>query len=170
MSQPKPEEGTMLDFDEIKKLVRLLERSQIHEIEIDDQGRKIRLSKSGPGNGQMGVVMQAPMQYQAMAPAAGPPLASMEASAVSTAAATGRNVKQVRSPMVGTFYAAPSPEADPYVQVGDNVHKGQTLCIIEAMKLMNEIESDFAGRIIEVLVENAQPVEFDQPLFSIEVV
>jgi acetyl-CoA carboxylase biotin carboxyl carrier protein len=156
----------MLDFNEIRKLVRLLENSQINEIEIFDKGRKIRLSKSAPGNGHMGFMMQA-------APAAVQPpgaAASATSPAISAvpALSTGRNLKSVKSPMVGTFYAAPSPDADPYVQVGDIVHKGQTLCIIEAMKLMNEIEAEISGRIIEILVENAQPVEFDQPLFSIE--
>jgi acetyl-CoA carboxylase biotin carboxyl carrier protein len=155
----------MMDFNEIRKLVRLLENSQINEIEIFDKGRKIRLSKSAPHNGHMGIMMQAPPATQAPVPAPVSPVAHTPVSET----ATGRNIKQVRAPMVGTFYAAPSPDAEPYVQVGDTLHKGQTLCIIEAMKLMNEIESDFSGRIIEILVENAQPVEFDQPLFNLEV-
>jgi acetyl-CoA carboxylase biotin carboxyl carrier protein len=162
--KPLPEEP-MMDFNEIRKLVRLLENSQINEIEIFDKGRKIRLSKSAPNNGHMGMMMQAPPLVQA--PAAAPAAPATATGGPETT--SGRNVKQVKSPMVGTFYAAPSPDAEPYVQVGDTLHKGQVLCIIEAMKLMNEIESDFSGRIIEVLVENAQPVEFDQPLFNIEV-
>ncbi len=159
----------MLDFDEIKKLVKLLERSQIHEIEIFDKGRKIRLAKSAPNNDQRGIIYSAPLMPSGTA--APPALAANPTAppALATETAVGRNVRQVRSPMVGTFYAAPSPDAEPYVQVGDIVHKGQVLCIIEAMKLMNEIESEYAGRIVEVLVENAQPVEFDQPLFTIEV-
>jgi acetyl-CoA carboxylase biotin carboxyl carrier protein len=166
MSQkPQPEEP-MLDFNEIRKLVRLLENSQINEIEIFDKGRKIRLSKSAPGNGHMGFVMSAPAQPLPVSVAVP---SAVPSNAPPTQAAVGRNVKQVKSPMVGTFYGAPSPDAEPYVQVGDPVHKGQVLCIIEAMKLMNEIESEFSGRIIEVLVENAQPVEFDQPLFNIEI-
>jgi acetyl-CoA carboxylase biotin carboxyl carrier protein len=165
MSEKLPPEEPVMDFNEIRKLVRLLENSQINEIEIFDKGRKIRLSKSAPHNGHMGIMMQAPPQVQALAAAAAAP-----GTAAGTLETTsGRNVKQVKSPMVGTFYSAPSPDAEPYVQVGDTLHKGQVLCIIEAMKLMNEIESDFSGRIIEILVENAQPVEFDQPLFNIEV-
>jgi len=153
----------MLDFNEIKRLVRLLERSQIHEIEILDKGRKIRLAKAAPSDGHIGgIVLQAP------AGAAPPPAAQPAGPAAPLPVAVGRNVRQVKSPMVGTFYAAPSPDADPYVQVGDLVHKGQVLCIIEAMKLMNEIESEHNGRIVEILAENAQPVEFDQPLFTIE--
>jgi len=158
----------MLDFKEIKRLVQLLEKSQIHEIEIFDKGRKIRLAKAAPSDGHVGgIFMQAPMGA-ASSPALQPAAAGVAGSAAAPAVAAGRNVRQVKSPMVGTFYAAPSPDADPYVQVGDVVHKGQGLCIIEAMKLMNEIESEFNGRILEVHVENAQPVEFDQLLFTIE--
>ncbi len=163
MNRDETKEEPMLNFDEIKKLVRLLERSQIHEIEIYDKGRKIRLAKSSAHNGQM--MMSAPPVWAA----AGLPAAPAPAAPAAPVVAAGRNVRQVKSPMVGTFYAAPSPDADPYVQIGDLVHKGQTLCIVEAMKLMNEIESEFQGRIVEILVENAQPVEFDQPLFTIEV-
>ena len=159
----------MLNFNEVRKLVRLLERSQIHEIEIYDKGRKIRLAKAAPGNSQIGVPL---------APSITPAAVQMQQSASTAAAETApplpeaavsRNVRQIKSPMVGTFYAAPSPDAEPYVQVGDSVHKGQVLCIVEAMKLMNEIESDYSGRILEIAVENAQPVEFDQPLFTVEV-
>lgn len=157
----------MWDYNEIKRLVRLLERSQIHEIEIYDKGHKIRLSKSGSTNGHTGnIILQQPTGY---APLPQPGIAGEGATTgAAAAAAAGRNVRQVKSPMVGTFYAAPSPDSDPYVQVGDMVHKGQVMCIIEAMKLMNEIECDFHGRVVEIHVENAQPVEFDQPLFSIE--
>jgi acetyl-CoA carboxylase biotin carboxyl carrier protein len=165
MSEKLPPEEPTMDFNEIRKLVRLLENSQINEIEIFDKGRKIRLSKSAPSNGHMGIMMQAP----ATAPVPVVTPVSPVAHAPGTEMASGRNVKQVKSPMVGTFYAAPSPDAEPYVQVGDTLHKGQVLCIIEAMKLMNEIESDFSGRVTEILVENAQPVEFDQPLFNIEI-
>jgi acetyl-CoA carboxylase biotin carboxyl carrier protein len=169
MNHPKNQGEPMLDFDEIKKLVKLLERSQIHEIEIFDKGRKIRLAKSAPNDDHRGVFYPAPlMPSGTTAPptlAANPP----GAPAPAPETAVGRNVRQVRSPMVGTFYAASSPDAEPYVQVGDMVHKGQVLCIIEAMKLMNEIESEYAGRVVEIHVENAQPVEFDQPLFTIEV-
>ncbi len=165
------QEEPLLDFNEIKRLVKLLERSQIHEIEIYDKGRKIRLSKSGSSNGHMGgFIMQAPVGYTQAAPPPAPGGESVTSGGLATGVAAGRNIRQVKSPMVGTFYAASSPDAEPYVQVGDTIHKGQALCIIEAMKLMNEIESEFNGRIVEVLAENAQPVEFDQPLFTIEVI
>jgi acetyl-CoA carboxylase biotin carboxyl carrier protein len=82
--------------------------------------------------------------------------------------AAGSNLTEVRSPMVGTFYRSPSPDADPYIEVGQSINVGQTMCIIEAMKLMNEIESEYSGKITKILVENAQPVEYNQPLFLIE--
>jgi acetyl-CoA carboxylase biotin carboxyl carrier protein len=165
MSEKKKPEEPIVDFNEIRKLVRLLENSQINEIEIFDKGRKIRLSKSGPSNGQLGMVMPSMMMPQA---AISSTLAAPQSAVIIPQTEAGRNAKQVKSPMVGTFYGAPSPDAEPYVQVGDLVQKGQTLCIIEAMKLMNEIEAEYSGRVVEILVENAQPVEFDQPLFNIE--
>lgn len=158
----------MLDFNEIRRLVRLLERSQIHEIEIYDKGRKIRLAKSTPSNGQMGVILSSAGAIGQMPPPIAKSGVGAETATPLPEVVVGRNVRQIKSPMVGTFYAAPSPDAEPYVQIGDFVQKGQVLCIVEAMKLMNEIESDYAGRILEVLVENAQPVEFDQPLFTVE--
>ncbi|MFH1861773.1 MAG: acetyl-CoA carboxylase biotin carboxyl carrier protein [bacterium] len=156
-----------MDFNEIRRLVRLLERSQIHEIEIIDKGRKIRLAKAAPGNGHSGVVLSSPVFSQAATPALTAAPASAAAPVPETALT--HNVRQVKSPMVGTFYTAPSPDAESYVQIGEFVHKGQVLCIVEAMKLMNEIESDFSGRIVGIHVENVQPVEFDQLLFTIEV-
>lgn len=157
----------MLDFKEIRKLVRLLEQSEISEIEISDKDGKIRLAKPAPSNGQSGTPIFASVAPQVAAP---PPQAvpatDTEATPAKSAPAIAANV--VKSPMVGTFYAAPSPDAEPYVQIGDVVHKGQVLCIVEAMKLMNEIESDYEGRIVEMHVENAQPVEFDHPLYTIE--
>lgn len=155
----------MFDFKEIRKLVRLLEQSEISEIEISDKDRKIRLAKPAPNDGQSAASI-----ITAMAPAMAPqvaPAASVESPAPAPAVAA--NQKVVKSPMVGTYYSAPSPDADPYIQIGDYVRKGQVLCIVEAMKLMNEIESDFEGRVLEIHVENAQPVEFDHSLFTIEV-
>lgn len=156
----------MLDFKEIRKLVRLLEQSEISEIEISDKDRKIRLAKPTPSNGQSGAPIITSVAPQAVVPPQVIPAAETEVAPAKPALAIAANV--VKSPMVGTFYAAPSPDAEPYVQVGDMVRKGQVLCIVEAMKLMNEIESDYEGRIVEIHVENAQPVEFDHPLFTIE--
>lgn len=157
----------MLDFKEIRRLVRLLENSQISEIEISDKDRKIRLAKPTLADGQAGnpTVTMVSQPAAQLPPAPGP---VEEPTSAASEAMVGRNIRVIKSPMVGTFYAAPSPDAEPYVQVGDFIRKGQVLCIIEAMKLMNEIESDYDGRVIEVMVENAQPVEFDHPLFTIE--
>ncbi len=159
----------MLDFKEIRKLVRLLEQSEISEIEISDKDRKIRLAKPTPSNGQSGTPIIASVAPQSMVPPPqAPPAMDIEAAPAKPVPAIAANV--MKSPMVGTFYAAPSPDAEPYAQLGDVVHKGQILCIIEAMKLMNEIESEYEGRVVEIHVENAQPVEFDHPLFTIEAV
>lgn len=158
----------MLDFKEIRKLVRLLENSLISEIEISDKDRKIRLAKPTPQNGHGGGGAVTVLTQPSVSSPSPPQGAIAEPSSALPEAAVGRNIKVLKSPMVGTFYAAPSPDAEPYVQVGDYVRKGQVLCIIEAMKLMNEIESEFNGRILEIMVENAQPVEFDHPLFTIE--
>ncbi len=154
----------MFELKEIRKLVRLLESSEISEIEISDKDRKIRLVKPSVHDGQP--IAASPPLPVAPAPTPVPPQGAAEDAAPAPAA--GKNLKVIKSPMVGTFYAAPSPDSEPYVQVGDYVHKGQVLCIIEAMKLMNELESDYEGRIVEIHVENAQPVEFDHPLFTIE--
>ncbi len=153
----------MFDYKEIRKLVRLLEQSQISEIEISVKDKSIRLAKNAPTDGQSAAAF-APSALPVPSPPA-PETATPTAAQVSTG-----NQKVVKSPMVGTFYEAPSPDAEPYVQIGDIVRKGQVLCIVEAMKLMNEIESDSEGRIVEIHVENAQPVEFDHPLYTIEAV
>lgn len=148
---------------DIQQLIDLLEKSNINEIEISRWGRKIRVSK---GNGipvQAAPVVPAPAESAAEKPAQTPASPAEESKP-----ATGAKTHTVVSPMVGTFYRAPEPDADPFVKVGDHVTVGQTLCIIEAMKIMNEIESDVSGVVAEILVENAQPVEYNQPLFIIE--
>lgn len=153
-----------MDLRKLKKLIDLVQESGIGEIEITEGEEKVRISRqvnSGP------VIMAAP----AMAPMAMPGGAMPAgAPAAPAAAAAPEEAKghTLKSPMVGTFYRAPSPGAPAFVEVGQSVTKGQTLCIIEAMKLLNEIESDVAGTIKAVLVENGQPVEYGQPLFLIE--
>jgi acetyl-CoA carboxylase biotin carboxyl carrier protein len=154
-----------MDLNEVKKLIKLVERSQIAEIEIFEKGMKIRISKNGAGSAH--TLVTAPVVQ-----AAPPPAPSTEAApAPETPApvATQANIVEVRSPMVGTFYRAPSPDADPYVRVGDPVEPGTVLCIVEAMKLMNEIESEIRGKVVDIPVDNAQPVEYDQVLFRVEV-
>lgn len=160
-----------MDIREIKALIKAVEMSSIDEIEIFEDGKKIRISKNLPGKM---VPMQAATVYPATPVAASqvvqpaPSTSSAPAEAEPGSPARGKNVVEVKAPMVGTFYRAPSPDSPPYVEIGDEVKVGQTLCIIEAMKLMNEIESEYNGRIVDILVENAQPVEYDQVLFLIE--
>ena len=153
-----------MDIRKIKKLIELVEESGIAELEITEGEESVRINRNnmsaGPGYAQL-----APQQY-APAPAPVAPAPAAPAAEVETPAApTGH---QVKSPMVGSFYAASSPEAAPYVEVGSKVNVGDTLCIIEAMKMMNQIESDKAGTVRAILAENGEPIEFDQPLFIIE--
>ena len=145
-----------MDIRKIKKLIELIEESDIAEIEIHEGEESVRLSR----NSAVAQVIAAPAPVSAPAPAAEPVAAVEEKEQFS-----GHVVK---SPMVGTFYRAPSPGAKAFVEVGQSVHNGQTLCIIEAMKILNQIESDTSGTIKEILVENGQPVEYNQPLFVIE--
>lgn len=149
-----------MDIRKVKKLIELLEESDVAEIEIHEGEESVRISR-----GSTAVV--APMA----APVAAAPMAAPAPAATPVAAPAAEPEIQghaVRSPMVGTFYSAPSPEASAFVKEGDTVSAGQTLCIIEAMKILNQIESDKAGKVTKILVENGQPVEFDQPLFIIE--
>ena len=149
---------------EIRQLIRLVQRTGIGELEISTGGRTVRISaQSGSANAPA-------FGYPAMpaAPPAGWPAAPAGASAAATPAAPAERHVAITSPMVGTFYRAPAPDADPYVEVGDMVEVGQTVCIVEAMKLMNEIESETRGRVARILVENQQPVEFGQKLFLVE--
>ncbi|MFW6191420.1 MAG: acetyl-CoA carboxylase biotin carboxyl carrier protein [Thiohalospira sp.] len=149
-----------MDIRKVKKLIELLEQSGVAEIEITEGEESIRISRESSA---------APAPAAPAAPAAAPTtVAAAPEAPASEEADTTPSGHQVCSPMVGTFYAAPSPGASPFVQVGDRVSEGDTLCIIEAMKLMNQIEADKAGTIKAVLVENGQPVEFDQPLFVID--
>ena len=145
-----------MDIRKVKKLIELLEESDVAEIEIHEGEESVRISRAS-------TAVVAPMA----APVAAPAPAAAPAAAPATAEPEVQG-HAVRSPMVGTFYASPSPDASAFVKEGDTVSAGQTLCIIEAMKILNQIESDKAGKITKILVENGQPVEFDQPLFIIE--
>ena len=157
-----------MDLRKLKKLIDLVQESGIGEIEITAGEEKVRISRqlAGP-TVMMSPAMQAmPMGMQLQQPASGGPSGGMApAAAAPPAEPKGHALK---SPMVGTFYRAPSPGAPSFVEIGQSVTKGQTLCIIEAMKLLNEIESDVAGTVKAILVENGQPVEYGQPLFLIE--
>jgi acetyl-CoA carboxylase biotin carboxyl carrier protein len=152
-----------MDIRKVKKLIELLEESGIAEIEIKEGEEAVRISRMPTGH--------AVPQYFA-APAAAPAPASAPAAAAAPAAAPLARRKDdeniVPAPMVGTYYSAASPTAKPFVQLGDEVKEGQVLCIIEAMKMMNQIESDRAGRVTAIMCKNGDPVEFGQPLFVVE--
>ncbi|HEX5580390.1 MAG TPA: acetyl-CoA carboxylase biotin carboxyl carrier protein [Gemmatimonadaceae bacterium] len=164
----------MIDLRYVKKLIEMLDGSTVDSIEISsDKGMKLRLSKTAPQRG--GVAIAAPMQMPQMVPPAGGAAAPAPAAAgepapasAAPAAAPRSDFLEVRSPMVGTFYKSPEPGAKPYVSVGDRIAKGQVLCIIEAMKIMNEIESEFSGVVVEVLAEDAHPVEYGQVLYRVD--
>ncbi len=152
-----------MDIRKVKKLIELLEESGIDELEICEGEESVRISRHSnkqPQYAAQPVYAAAP----APAPVAAPAAAPATAAAPAAPALTG-NV--VRSPMVGTFYRASSPEAKAFVEVGQSVKKGDILCIVEAMKMMNHIEAEASGTIGQILVENGHPVEFDQPLFTI---
>ena len=168
----------MIDLRYIKKLIEMLDGSTVDSVEISsDKGMKLRVSKSPQGRGTIQVAT--PMPVPAVMPSVPPPAqghatpaegmtAIPEPAPVPPAEVKKSNLLEVKSPMVGTYYASPEPEAKPYVSPGTRVAKGQVLCIIEAMKIMNEIESEFSGVVRDVLVDNAHPVEFGQVLFRID--
>jgi acetyl-CoA carboxylase biotin carboxyl carrier protein len=147
---------------ELRQLIRLVQRTGIGELEVSSGERTVRIAAQSHHPVNVGLSPAA-----AFAPAPERPAAAAVVKAESTPQVT-ENLAAITSPMVGTFYRAPAPDADSYVDSGDLVEVGQTVCIIEAMKLMNEIESEHRGRVVKVLVENAQPVEFGQKLFLIE--
>lgn len=149
-----------MDIRKVKKLIELLEESGVAEIEIKEGEESVRISRA------TAPVATAPVQYAA-APAA-PAAAPVAAAAEEVSAAAEVSGHQVKSPMVGTFYRSPSPGAKSFAEVGDQVKVGDTLCIVEAMKMMNQIEADAAGTIKAILIEDGEPVEFDEPLFIIE--
>lgn len=151
-----------MDIRKVKKLIELLEESGIDEIEIKEGEESVRISR----NQNQGMAMPQQMYAPAPAPAAPAPAAAPAAPAAAPAD-SGPDGHKVKSPMVGTFYRASSPEAAPFVEVGQSVKAGDTLCIVEAMKMMNQIEADKSGTVVAILVDNAEPVEFDQPLFVI---
>jgi acetyl-CoA carboxylase biotin carboxyl carrier protein len=147
-----------MDIRKIKKLIELVEESGINELEISEGEESVRISRGGP-------IMAAPTYAPAPVAAPAAPVAAPAAAAPVAPVITGH---VVRSPMVGTFYASSSPESAAFVQVGQHVNAGDTLCIIEAMKMMNQIEADKSGVIVEISAQNEDAIEFDQPLFIIE--
>ncbi|MCB9217880.1 MAG: acetyl-CoA carboxylase biotin carboxyl carrier protein [Ignavibacteriales bacterium] len=154
-----------MDINEIKKLIKVFESAKVTELSIQEGDLKIKLSKNGSSN----TVSNIPQNFAyEMARPTMPNVESGDSKPVEKPAEKAENVHIINSPIVGTFYRAPAPDADPYVQIGDTVAAGSVLCIVEAMKLMNEIECDINGKVVEILVENGTAVEFNQPLFKVE--
>jgi len=160
-----------MDVRHLKKLIKIVEESGINELEIQDGGSRVKIVKTPPGlasiqgNPNLAAPVAALPQLQEQVSAS---QEASESSLAGTEKQAEGNLIEITSPMVGTFYRAPSPGAPPFVEVGDHVKLGQTLCILEAMKLMNELECEVPGVVREICVENAQPVEFGHRLFLIE--
>lgn len=157
-----------MDLKYVKQLLELVEKSDVNEIELEEKGQKIRITKSAHGAAPMPIYphqVMMPAHGAVPAPAAAQPVAENKPA---PPAAETKKYHEIKSPIVGTFYRSPSPDAPPYVDAGSKVKPGSVLCIVEAMKLMNEIESDVAGTIVKVNVENGKPVEYGQVLFLVE--
>jgi acetyl-CoA carboxylase biotin carboxyl carrier protein len=155
-----------MDLKDIKQIIKMLEGTDVSEIEVEQEGVKVKVKRGGmfpvpPVSVPVSPVPVLPREVEVQA---APQPAKVEKAVEKEAP----KLKTISSPMVGTFYIAPAPDAPPFVEVGSTVTKGQTLCVIEAMKLMNEIEAECSGKIVSILVENAQPVEYGEPLFMVE--
>lgn len=169
-----------MEYKEIQDLIRLVKKNKITELEIEREDFKIVIKAEKDKKGEQPATIQQvvpPVQYapqqmpvsqvpaQPVSNAVIPPANSSEATSAEN---VNPNLVEVKSPMIGTFYRAPGPDKDPFVSIGDSISSGQTICMIEAMKLFNEIEAEMTGKIVKILVEDATPVEFDQPLFLVD--
>lgn len=161
-----------MDFKQIQELIKMINKSNIGEVSIEEKGFKLTIKQKEEPVQQL---IAAPIQPQPVAAMSAPPLAVSQPPAAAAAEkpskaaeAPAGNTVTIKSPMIGTFYRSASPDKPSFVSVGDEVEPGKVVCIIEAMKLFNEIESEVKGRIVKVLAEDASPVEYDQPLFLVE--
>lgn len=154
-----------MDINLIKRLIKIVEQSEVTEFSVQEGDLKIKISKQINSVPQI-QIQQPSTQILPAATLHNP--ATSESNQNKIAEESSKNLHEIKSPIVGTFYRAPAPDADQYVNVGDTISPGKVLCIVEAMKLMNEIESDISGTIVKILVENGSPVEYNQPLFLIE--
>lgn len=156
-----------MDFKQIQELIKIINKSNIGEVSIEDQGFKITIKQKEDPTPQYVTGAPMPIAMPAAAPIAAAPVAA-PAAPKAEASAPASNLVTIKSPMIGTFYRSSAPGKPMFVEVGDEVAPGKVVCIIEAMKLFNEIESEVKGRIVKILVEDASPVEYDQPLFLVE--
>jgi acetyl-CoA carboxylase biotin carboxyl carrier protein len=160
-----------MDLKEIQNLIKFVSNSGVAEVKLETGDIKITIRTTLEGNTpDITYVQQAPMQHAISAPAAAPAAPAAAPAAPAAAPAIDENAKYVtiKSPMIGTFYRKPSPDKSPFVEVGTTIGKGDVLCVIEAMKLFNEIEAEITGKIVKILVDDMSPVEFDQPLFLVD--
>lgn len=152
-----------MDLNLIKKLIKILEASEVTDLEVEENGVRVKLAKKVRVTQAVTMTqpsaIAAPVNHQTSVSVTKPDEKKVD---------DNLGLHEIKSPIVGTFYRAPAPDADSYVQVGDTVSVGTVLCIVEAMKLMNEIESDVSGKIVKILVENGKPVEYNQPLFLVQ--
>jgi acetyl-CoA carboxylase biotin carboxyl carrier protein len=153
-----------MDIRKVKQLIKILEESGMAEIEIHEGEESVRISRQQQG----AVVMHSPSYMPAAMPASAPAAIAAPTQTAPTPAVNEPSGHQVKSPMVGTFYRSSAPGSKPFVEIGDTVTAGETICIIEAMKMMNQIEADKSGKVKAILAENGQPVEFGQPLLVVE--
>ena len=156
-----------MDINLIKKLVRIVDTSGITDLEIEQDGLRIKVAKKIRSSNNI-AQPQAVVQTETVSATAMPAGTATTPETVEKSGESKEEYYEIKSPIVGTFYRAPAPDADSYVQVGDSISAGTVLCIVEAMKLMNEIESDVDGKIVKILVENGKPVEYNQPLFLVD--
>ncbi len=164
-----------MEFKQIQELIKAINKSNISELSVEEGDFKITIKQAQTVSETQYVAVQAPVQMPAMQAAPAPAPAAIQSAAPSAPAAqpaaapaASDNLVTIKSPMIGTFYRSASPDKPSFVNVGDDVNTGSVICIIEAMKLFNEIESEVKGRIVKVLVDDASPVEYDQPLFLVE--
>jgi acetyl-CoA carboxylase biotin carboxyl carrier protein len=150
-----------MDLNLIRKLIKLVDSSDVTDLEIEENGIRVKIAKKIRG-------LQTITQPQILSSSQIVSASAQKTEETTVKEETKEKLHQIHSPIVGTFYRAPAPDADPYVQIGDMVSQGSVLCIVEAMKLMNEIESDVSGKIVKILVENGKPVEYNQPLFLVQ--
>jgi acetyl-CoA carboxylase biotin carboxyl carrier protein len=160
MSESEADPGQVFELDRIRRLVELMQEFDLREVDLRQADQRIRLSRG---------VEVAPVSFAApLGPGANTPPLATSASAPAKSAADGPNIALIKSPMVGTFYSRPNPNSPPYVKVGDHVEPEKTVCIIEAMKVFNEIPAEVRGRIVAVLVNDEEPVEFGKPLYKVD--
>lgn len=157
-----------MDLKEIQTLIKFISSSKVDEVSIEKKDFKIKIRRNSPTTAQATVVAAPQPQQIVMDTPSAAPVAAAPAVDTATAPAPAVTGEEIKSPMIGTFYRKSSPDKPSFVEVGDTIEKGQVICIIEAMKLFNEIEAEVSGKIVKVLVDDSQPVEYDQPLFIVE--